>query len=199
MTARSRPARHVNSSNLIEALERRRLLAATLPADVGAGALHANPSELTVAGGYLYYVAAGSSPGPATRWSVLRTDGTAAGTVHVPSLTPAGAGVGGSSVAMTSQDAGLAFYTGPRSLVAVDDALWFYEIAHTSSHVLVVKLNRFDADGTHTTLDLGEVNLSLRQTVHDLRNVDGRIYFFRDGEYWQEDPALQAGYWWTVD
>ncbi len=196
MTTRSRLARHADPTNHIEPLERRRLLAATLLVDLGPGALHANPSELTVVGEHLYFIASAQRDFGAYFWDLWRTDGTADGTERV---TTTSYGPPGHAEARDASQSGLAYFYGPYSLLAVGDALWYYDVDHFSSHSLELSLHRLGADGAHDAYDLGEVNISLPEDVHDLRNVDGQVYFYRNGNHLNSDPRRQVDQWWTVD
>jgi Ca2+-binding RTX toxin-like protein len=183
----------------LEHLENRRLLAATLVQDIGAGALHANPSELTVAGERLYFIVSthATTPGYAGDvWELWRTDGTAAGTEQLSSFSYRGSG---SSQPAVGNEQDLTFFTGPRSLIGIGDSLYYYDVGHTSAKVLTVALVRIGADGATTSWDLGRLNLSLQQNLHDIQEVDGRPYIYRDGDPWHPDPASRDGYWWTIN
>ena len=197
MTNRSRPARRVSSFvPTPEPLERRQLLAAAVVAELGRGALHTNPSELTVVGDQLYFTASASEARPvgAYYWELWRTDGTPWRTQRVSTRF----GTPGGVEPLVNPEPDLSEYYGPYGLLAAGDVLWYYGIDHRSSHDLVVSLHRIEPDGVQTIFPLGEVNLSLDRNVHDLRNVGGRIYFYRDGDPHDPDPAKQDSAWWTI-
>jgi ELWxxDGT repeat protein len=184
-------------SPLAEPLEARRLLANAILKDIGAGELHGNPSELTIVGTTVYFVASTNVPIAGTFWELWKTDGTPQGTAQ---LTNVYNSPGGDERAWDGTAApGLAYFSGPRSLIAVGDELWYYDVRHSSSQVLLVSLNRVDASGQTTTWDLGTLNLSLRQQLHDPVHVDGQVYVYRDGDEFALEPAMQRSQWWTID
>lgn len=185
----------------VEALERRTFLAATLFQDLGPGPYHGTPRELTTFDEELYFIVSyrnvnGNSGVFGYLW---RTDGTQAGTEQVapapsPTLVPGGI----SDLVNWSQ--ALQFYYGTWGVNVASDRLWFYNIDHDgSANMLLVTLNSIDADGNARTYDLGRVNLSAQQNVNDIQNFNGRMYFYRDGDRSSPDPAVRAGYWWTVN
>jgi ELWxxDGT repeat protein len=181
-----------------ESLEPRRLLAATLIKDIGEGELHANPSELTRVGNTLYFVAAARAEQATAGsfWELWRTDGTAAGTeriTHIEGTTP------GDTNSWNSTSPGLSFFFGPRGLVVSGDSLWYYDIGHSSSQILRVAISRVGPDGQVTRWELGTMNLSTGQRPHDIQNVDGKIYFYRDADPYSLDPSLRRSTWWTID
>jgi ELWxxDGT repeat protein len=180
-----------------EPLEPRRLLADVLLKDVGAGALHGNPAELTIIGTTVYFVASANLPIAGTFWELWKTDGTPQGTTQVTNVYDS---PGGDELAWDDTDApGLAYFSGPRALLAVGEDLWYYDVRHSSSQVLLVSLNRIDVAGETTTWDLGSLNLSLRQRLHDPVHVNGQVHVYRDGDEFALDPALRRSRWWTVD
>ena len=180
-----------------EPLEPRRLLANVILKDIGVGELHGNPSELTIIGSTVYFVASTNVPIAGTFWELWKTDGTPPGTTQV---TNAFDSPGGDELAWDDTTApGLGYFSGPRSLIAVGDDLWYYDVRHSSSQVLLVSLKRLGADGQTTTWDLGSLNLSLRQQLHDPVEVNGQVYVYRDGEEFALEPALRRSQWWTVN
>ena len=181
----------------VDALEPRRMLANVILKDIGAGELHGNPSELTVIGQSVYFVASANVPVAGTFWELWRTDGTPAGTQQVTNVFEA---PGGDDLPWADTGApGLAFFSGPRSLLAVGDALWYYDVRHSSSQVLLVTLNRIGADGQTETWDLASLNLSLNQQLRDMRSVDGQVYVYLDGDEFALESARRRSQWWTVD
>jgi ELWxxDGT repeat protein len=191
------PTTHRRTAAVAETLEPRRLLANVLLKDIGAGVLHGNPSELTVVGGSVYFVASTKLEVAGTFWELWRTDGTPSGTRKVSNFHD---GPGGDERPWADTNApGLAYFSGPRALIAVGDDLWYYRVRHSSSQVLLVSLNRLGADGQTTSWDLGSINLSLKQSLSDVQNVDGKVWFYRDADEFALDPALRRSRWWTID
>ena len=180
-----------------EPLERRRLLANFILKDIGAGALHGNPSELTIIGGTVYFVASTNVPITGTFWELWKTDGTPEGTAQLTNVYDS---PGGDERAWDGTNApGLGYFSGPRSLLAAGEELWYYDVRHSSSQILLVSLNRIDANGETTTWDMGSLNLSLRQKLNDPVVADGRVFVYRDGDEFALDPALRRSQWWTVN
>src|SRR5688500_17317895 len=105
----------------VDALEPRRMLANVMLKDIGAGELHGNPSELTVIGQTVYFVASANVPVAGTFWELWRTDGRPAGTRQVTNVYQA---PGRDSLPWADTDAtGLASISWTRSLIADGDAL----------------------------------------------------------------------------
>ena len=188
---------HPTYPHVLDTLEPRRLLANVMLSDIGDGALHGNPSELTVIGQTVYFVASANVPVAGTFWELWRTDGTPDGTQQVTNVYDS---PGGDSLPWADTDApGLAFFNGPRSLLVVGDALWYYNVRRSSSQILLVSVNRLGGDGQTTTWDLGSMNLSLGQQLRDPVVVDGQVYVFRDGDEFALEPARRRSQWWTID
>ncbi len=191
------PAVATRRAASLEKLEPRRLLASVMVADIGAGGLHSNPSEFTLLGETLFFIAESRASGVSgTFWELYRTDGTAAGTER---LTPIDGTTPGSNDAHNSAELELSVYTGPRSLVAVGEDLWYYDVRHSSAQLLLVKLVRRSPGGETTEWDLGDVNLSLGQRLHDIKNVDGQVHVYRDGDEFSLDPDRKRSRWWKID
>ena len=190
----------MNGIHRIEALEHRTLLAATLVQDFGGAAYHGAPRELTAFDGHLYYVVAyrtlEGNPGV---WGYLwRTDGTPAASEQVgPAPSPTLAA--GAITDLVNWAANLQVYTGTWGVNVASERLWFYHVTHQTTQQLSVTLNSIDAQGTFRSYDLGTFNLSSGQNVNDVQDVEGRMYFFRDGDRAAPDPADRIGYWWTVN
>src|SRR5688500_13854447 len=164
----------------VDALEPRRLLANVMLKDIGAGELHGNPSELTVIGQTVYFVASADAPVAGTFWELWRTDGTPAGTRQVTNVYEA---PGGDSLPWADTDApSAARVSAPRARRAVGDELWYYDVRHWASQNLLVTLNRLGAEGQTKSWDLGSLNLALNQQRRDPRNVDGQVHVYLDGD-----------------
>src|SRR5688572_3402465 len=180
MSESIRATRRTTACNF-DALEPRRLMAATLLTEVAAGALHANPTELTAAGDYLYFLAdanvrAGSSISGAL-WELWRTDGTAGGTELIydaPNRSP------GSSGPRPEGRQSVRWNYGPRDLVAVGDDVYCYLIGNGGSIAINdVSVCRITPDGTMTVQYLGQINTSDSGPGGDLPeivNVNGRAH-----------------------
>jgi hypothetical protein len=191
----------MNGIHQIESLEHRTLLAATLVHDAGPGAYNGVPRELTTFDGELYYVVAyrPASTGSGVFGYLWRTDGTPGsveqvGPAPLKGLTP------GTPTDLQGWQENLQFYAGTWGVNVAGDRLWFYNVVHDGgTNMLRVSLNSIDANGNERSYDLGRVNLSSRQNVNDIQNFQGRMYFYRDGDWSTGNPADRLGYWWTVN
>jgi hypothetical protein len=185
----------------VEALESRRLLDATLFQDLGPGETHGVPRELTNYNGHLYFVVAyrPTHPGGSGIFGFLwRTDGTQQGTEQVgpepgKGLTP------GTPTNLQHWVPNFQAYSGTWSVTPVGRRLYFYDIRHDgSSNMLRMSINSVDRSGTFSSTDLGRINLSAQQSVHDIRNVSGEVMFYLDRDMFHEDPVRRVSQWWTL-
>ncbi len=129
------------------------------------------PSQLTVAGGELFFVA----QDPAAGVELWKTDGTSAGTVLVRDINPTGN-------ALNGQD----------SLVESNGTLYFKADDGTTG----LELWKSDgtAEGTALVRDINSGGADGLQIDGDIVDVDGTVYFAANDssngiELWQSDPA----------
>ena len=161
---RSGAATRAAAQAIADALESRVLMSASLLKDINTTLADADPSDLTVSGGSLYFDANGGVAGQQGLW---KTDGTTAGTVSLSNLLPAGS-------------------PEPSDLTDVNGTLYFYDSLGNTGRGGDATTYLFRSDGTAA----GTYQIATAFDASNLINVNGTIYFF---SYIQPDYGSQPG------